>query len=340
MLSGLPKLLDKNFVVGFLLPTILGLVLFAWLLPGVALLAPLRSLGSSEKALGDLTYLILLSYGIALVLMMTNTLQYRLVEGYVGPIARWGRGRQRHEAIRSRLDAELKALDARAKGAGAPLTPADRALGDRLNLQLVNDYPPLDQAAMPTRFGNAIRAFESYPLQVYGADGPPVWLRLASVVPEKFAGEVDDARGRVNFLLNLLFILVLFSIAALARAATATPWLAVGEALRAGEAGGLRVHPALIAALAALLLVFPLYAFAINQAKAWGELVKAAFDCYLPDLAKQLGYAVPTTATGRGGFWGEINALIVYRQAADPRLAPLAGTHAPPAPRLLPPLIR
>ncbi|HWA63864.1 MAG TPA: hypothetical protein VG939_20990, partial [Caulobacteraceae bacterium] len=83
-------------------------------------------------------------------------------------------------------------------------------------------------------------------------------------------------------------------------------------------------------ALVAAAAMVPLYLGAVAQAKVWGDVVKAAFDCYLPDLVKQLGYAGPKTPAEAKALWGELNALFVYRQSVDPLKAPLAGAVPPP----------
>lgn len=312
MLGNFPKLFDKNFVIGFLLPVILALVTFAWLFPDLALLRPLRSIGATESSLGGLTYLALAAYGLAILLVMTNTLQYRLLEGYLPPLSRWNGGRRTQEARRKAL-ADAVAAD-ETRWSEGELSPSGIGRLAQLKVELTGDFPPLDQEALPTRFGNAIRAFESYPLEAYGADGTPIWLRLASVISKEFANELEDARAQVNFLLNLLYILPIVAIAALWKAFAATPWAALVEVVPADRVADWYPQPAFVVGIAAILLAWPTYAFLVERTKAWGDVVKAAFDCYLPALIGQLGYAEPTTDAARRALWREISALIVYRQ--------------------------
>jgi hypothetical protein len=51
MLSSLSKLADRNFIVGFFLPSLLSLLALAWVFPGIEVLAPLRNLAAVEKTL-------------------------------------------------------------------------------------------------------------------------------------------------------------------------------------------------------------------------------------------------------------------------------------------------
>ena len=48
MLSSLPKLLDKNFVVGFFLPGLLAVFATAWAFPNLTVFDPIRSLAITE----------------------------------------------------------------------------------------------------------------------------------------------------------------------------------------------------------------------------------------------------------------------------------------------------
>ena len=41
--------------------------------------------------------------------------------------------------------------------------------------------------------------------------------------------------------------------------------------------------------------------------------MKAAFDLYLPALAKQMGYQLPKQDLERQAFWDEVNSLFLYR---------------------------
>jgi len=61
--------------------------------------------------------------------------------------------------------------------------------------------------------------------------------------------------------------------------------------------------------------------------------VKAAFDCYLPALIKQLGYAPPETLEARLAAWREVNAIFVYATPPDGDFIRLADAPPPPSPR-------
>ena len=87
MLSSLPKLFDRNFVIGFFLPALLALLATAWTFPQLSILEPLRTLAASDKKLSDVLYIALIVWVLAILLLTTNNFQYRLLEGYYVPVS-------------------------------------------------------------------------------------------------------------------------------------------------------------------------------------------------------------------------------------------------------------
>ena len=87
MLGSLPKLFDKNFVIGFYLPALLAVIASAWAFPSLPMFDSVRSLLTFEKKLGDLTYLAVIVWVLAILLMTFNQMQYRLLEGYLPPVS-------------------------------------------------------------------------------------------------------------------------------------------------------------------------------------------------------------------------------------------------------------
>jgi hypothetical protein len=75
---------------------------------------------------------------------------------------------------------------------------------DELVSQLA-ELPPEPRDALPTRFGNSIRAFELYPREAYGADEVPLWLRVAALAPKDLLETVADRRAQVDFMVNCSF---------------------------------------------------------------------------------------------------------------------------------------
>ena len=150
---------------------------------------------------------------------------------------------------------------------------------------------------LPTRFGNVIRSCETYPLKVYGVDSIPAWLRLIAVTPKDYQSLIDDARSQTDFFVNLFFIACVLTIVSGFRIVIDAAHVSQGLQLTSLQ----WLYPAVCfvsVAVAALA-----YRGALDRAEAWGDLVRGAFDLYLPALAKQLGYELPAKAAEREKFW-------------------------------------
>lgn len=333
MLSALPKIADKNFVIGFFLPALLGVIAIAWLFPDVSLLAPFRNLSASDKKIDDLVYQALCVWVLAVILMTANFGAYRLLEGYLPPTSwcfplLWWQ-RRRFLALKAR-DEALTEEWKRAIKTKTELSAAKQRKIAHLRLKLMSAFPPSLEDVLPTRFGNTIRAFEFYPLQAYGADGIPVWLRLASVIPKEFAALIDDARAQVDFFVNTACLAsIIAGVELISSVHNKTP-----DAIRNWPRAALNdpmtyLWPFwehhLTLAVASLAVAFLAYHRSIARARAWGDLVKSAFDCYLPALVKQMGYAMPSREADRRDFWTEFNALILYQQPMTADRWRLAG---------------
>ena len=96
MFSSLPKLADKNFVVGFLLPTLLATFAVLFLCKDIGSCSSVYPAVLNEKSFGKLTVLVLAVWLGATILMICNHVLYRVLEGYVGPFnrPRWRRQKQ------------------------------------------------------------------------------------------------------------------------------------------------------------------------------------------------------------------------------------------------------
>ncbi len=59
------------------------------------------------------------------------------------------------------------------------------------------------------------------------------------------------------------------------------------------------------------------YYWAVAAVPAWGDLVMAGFNCYLPKLAELLGYQLPKTDAKRRQFWEQFSSVVGYRRYPD-----------------------
>jgi hypothetical protein len=137
-------------------------------------------------------------------------------------------------------------------------------------------YPRDVSLVLPTKFGNILRAFESYPASMFGLDPITSWFRLVAVIPPEYRKEMESAQASTQFFLNASLISVMTAVGA------------VYVAFASGSGG----RPAIVAG-ALVAVAYGLYRLACTTAFEWGEYVRGAFDMYRFDLLRQLRLDTP-----------------------------------------------
>lgn len=297
------KLADRPFVLGYFLPSLIFVLALAVtypnFLPGVDLkAAPLQKWSS-------LASIALFGWFIAILLALFNLELMRILEGYYLPQPVADSLRKRQERRYEDMTARLRALNSK-----RPPSAADRLEIAKLSNAWLSSFPYDRHLLLPTRFGNVLRAFESYSGRVYRADAVILWPRLVSVISKDYMSLIGDGRARVNFFVNLTYLSLVFALVSV----TFHCWPAL--------TGATRTHFSLlqiivIVTACVVLSVLSLKA-ATRQAVGWGHLVKSAYDIYLPELAKQLGYKLPETLERQRVFWLQISQQATYHRSLKP----------------------
>jgi hypothetical protein len=311
VLSTLPKLVDKNFVIGFIVPVLIGVLSVVVLLRDVAPFSSLYLSMLEADSFTKLTILIMALWTLAILLMLMNHQLYQLLEGYKGPFARVASWQRK---MLAKYDLEARTLQDKYHD------PATRPNEYYEAIRRFEARWPRDSRfVLPTRFGNVIRAAESYPSKVYGVDSIAVWLRLGAVISHEYQLNIEDARSQVDFFINSWFLLVLFSIIAIVRGIfdVYSHWHTPTDLITVIQES-FTAWKYVVAGAGALLLAWAAYEGAIERAKGWGELVKSAFDLYLPALAKQLGYEIPPNEKRRRQFWYAASDMFLHQQPLQP----------------------
>ena len=161
MFGELPKIFERNFVVGYVLPSALYLLL---------------SLGFTHDAdlwkfltTSDGASFAVVAFAMGVVLLAANRSITRILEGYgrLNPaklmtwIQRW-----RFRRLCKQLEAtKNEFLSYRDRSLQVP--EKVRRRGGELETRLVEHYPNEERLVLPTAFGNCVRAFECYPLVMY-----------------------------------------------------------------------------------------------------------------------------------------------------------------------------
>ncbi|HEX9945044.1 MAG TPA: hypothetical protein VGG03_23795 [Thermoanaerobaculia bacterium] len=179
-------------------------------------------------------------------------------------------------------------------------------LGRALNTQ----YPDEPGAVLPTRLGNVIRSFESYPWRQYKMRAITLWPRLVARLDAAYAPQIDDAKSSVDFMLNGSLLCGVLAVL-----------VAVVHLAFPVDLSSARVFvPLLLQVTLFGGLAYGFYLAAIPRAQSWGIAVKGAFDLFRGDLLEALGYRYqPESLEEERLLWETIsNRLIFSDLAIDP----------------------
>jgi len=322
MLGELPKLADKAFILGFFLPTFLFALALAGLFHDQPWGKTLLDAAGQTGGWDALLYFVLAVWGCAVLLMMVNHTELQILEGYRWPVSKISMFRRSEERRFARKQARADELARQwdEQGDAFPKEQLKELAG--LQRELVQQFPLDESNRLPTRFGNAIRAFEVYSSKIYGADSIPLWLHLSTTIPTDFQGALDDARAQVNCAVNICFFAAVTCLLAIARFVWGFDWHVLGSPADLGAVKAALFNDTigidLLIAIVAAIVCRLAYLFSIKLVYPWGDLVKAAFDCYLPDLAKKMGFELPETADKRYEFWQAVSRQAIYWERLEP----------------------
>jgi hypothetical protein len=291
MISSVSKLVDKTFVLGFLLPALIAIIAALAILGCPASLHGVCDIKATSSFV-DLTYGAVVVYAVGVLLLTVNYRLYRILEGYDPPFSWCSALRARHVARLQRATDRIALMDEGDEDSSTA------------TCEMLTSYPRSEDDVLPTSFGNHIRAFEVYPAEIYGADSISLLARLFSVIPKDFQELINDAKSQVDFFVNLCVLSLVLAIAVVIQA--------VAAAYRGGAPEPNWIVTITVAGAIVAVSVASYY-LAVSQVPNWGDLVMAAFDCYLPSLAKQLGYEVPSDEKGRSEFWTAFSKRVLYR---------------------------
>jgi hypothetical protein len=212
----------SNFLVAAFIPSL------AFTLTTILFIKPIIP-PSAEKALvinleelNEVSILILVGTAIiGFSLSTLNTFVIKFFEGYVF-LWRFPRLKSRHQKeaaalLRNikKLEKQLDLLPITGKSVSALKRRELHKKLRKFQTQYESQYPHKDNI-LPTKFGNILKAAETYPLR-YGIDSVPIWTRLIHVIPNSYFEKIDNSQNQLSFLVNcsllsalsgVLFVLV------------------------------------------------------------------------------------------------------------------------------------
>jgi hypothetical protein len=288
-LSSITSVLSRYFVVGFFMPAYVSLVVL-WISASSTFVP--NAIDHSHK---QSTQLLILG-GVALVAgLILSGLSYYIARAYEGywlerladlPVAR----RLYRRAITWQRRAYDRLMQVR-ENKTAP--PEERA---RAAWRLDKWFPKQRDALLPTRLGNAIRAFERHSNARWGLDGVTVWPRIESLLSAvERELEVD---AKINF-----YVFTNASVGS----------ILVGLCLIV-DAGANHAHRPWLWWIYTLpfLVAYVLYRAAIGPAVDWGDVVRSSIDLHRLDLYEKLGVRRPVSFSDEREVAMKVNKALLY----------------------------
>lgn len=276
-LSDVAGVFSRYFIIGFFLPCFFVLGALALCLSSDLLPNSYTRLDGSEQLLvvGSSSLL------LGLLLMGLNWPITRLFEGY--PLAHHRDTRvigSVHDFLVCRQRRRYEKLVGIRDGK-APGRP------DRAAWRLFREFPQTPDQLLPTRLGNAVLAFESHAMSLWGLDSIAAWPRIDMLLTQREAELQANSRGEAAFFVN--------SVLLLGAAGLVLVGDQLGNSVLHGWEQSLYLAPFLIADL--------LLRAAVGATVHWGNTVRAAIDLHRFDLYERLGLRRPT------GFKDERDAV-------------------------------
>jgi hypothetical protein len=160
--------------------------------------------------------------------------------------------------------------------------------------------------AHPTRLGNIIESFETYPKVKYGLDAVFYWYRLWVVLDKDVREEIDSAQSVVDSTIYVAFAffisgLVMFAYAALAITHTGWAFLSWLPAIELPYVP----RPAMLCGLggACLVVGYLVYRLCLPAHAQFGELFKSIFDQFrsklvFDDVLQEVGRTINSPYLG------------------------------------------
>jgi hypothetical protein len=296
MFGELPKLFDRNFVIGFFLPVAILITFSILIVNPYPFGAQAVDLLKTDLLVGTTT-IGLLSWVGGIILLAINRDLYRLMEGYgkYNPLKLFGWAEKRRY---QRVVSELEKLDDEYREcvkSKVEFPDESRIRRNELLRQLAEEFPDEEEYLLPTPFGNVLRSFEIYPRYMYGFEAIDGWGRLLSAIPKDYLELIDAARAQVDFWVNLGVVFILLQIEYIGLAFIT--WTPLKEWV--------------VLLFIALGTIAPLRA--TSSAREWGDFVKSAFDVFRFKLLESLGIDIPKDREEEKVLWRKYSQAIIYR---------------------------
>lgn len=229
--------------------------------------------------------LLVLTAVVAITLNAFSSPLYRILEGYL----LWPRWLQ-DEGMRRQRERK-KRLERSVAGSG---------WRRGLDLEKLALYPKNDEQIVPTRFGNAIRSFETFGKTRYNLDSQSLWYELNAVVPQHIQNEIKEARDSVDFFVAMTYLGAMLGVVAFAVAAYEHFTL-----------------PIVVVGVVAVVTAVLCHWLAVRATGEWGYTVRALVNIGRVKLAESMGLHLPDCLEQERVMWGLVTRYGFFGDPSD-----------------------
>ena len=157
------------------------------------------------------------------------------------------------------------------------------------------------KATAPTRFGNIVNEFETYPLVRYGIDPILFWYRLRLLIPKEAYETVDAAAAVVDCLVSMSMLFLVFAPISFVVLVASLPFLSM------------------VSVVISVAMYYVTYRASLSRLRSYGEHFKAMFDVYRQDLFRQTKELLRAAREPKElKFWQDARQYFWYRRPPSP----------------------
>lgn len=289
-LEGFAGIFSRYYVIGFFVPAFFAIFL-------CSLVAPDSFPGDYHDASG--TAQVAIIGGVALLGgLILSGLHYHVTRFFEGYPLRRLKGKMAIGMLHDRLLKHWQdEFDRRTRVLNGPKSDARTTAAQELG----RCFPARREKILPTRFGNAVRSFETHGRKRYGLDGISSWPRIAMLLDDAEREQVTDAQTDVAFFLNV-------SVLAVAAAA----FLVVDKLVHPAESTAGTALLMAVIIISGTVVYWGSYRASTAAAMRWGSPVRAAFDLHRLELYDQLGLVQPADQQHEESIARAASRLLLY----------------------------
>lgn len=321
--------IDRDFLVAAFVPSFAFVTLFLFVFGPIIPLKILKQLQNTIAPLDQPALLLLVpTVVISFSLYSLNTYIYKILEGYfvlerIPAFIDFQRRKVFKDYVEIKVLEKIVNKLTESEGESQQIEALKQQLYQRSAVYQLN-YPLVQELIMPTRFGNALRAMEVYPLERYHMDAVLLWPRLIHVMPENYYAKLDQSNNSLAFLVNCSILSLGLAIAS--GFASGYQYLLL-QLAQIGQTELLYFIPINasrdsiikyeqnsylyligIAIMTTLFVLF--YRAAIPIATEYSNLVRSAFDLFRWDLFEALHLEYPEDYDDETRIWDNLSIFI------------------------------